>query len=99
MKTIKLTNVDDITIVDDSDYNKAIQYSWFLKKSAYCSYVAASIRNGDKVKTLRLHRLIMNCKNKCFDVHHKNHNPLDNRRENLEIILAKIHRGNKRYAS
>jgi hypothetical protein len=30
MKTIPLTNSTDVTLVDDEDYNRVMQYSWNL---------------------------------------------------------------------
>lgn len=95
MKTIPLSNSDQVALVSDEDYELVSRYTWRLKKSAYTTYVCTSIRCGDDVRTVRLHRLIMNPKER-DDVHHEDTNPLNNQRENLECVDHNIH-GEKRW--
>ena len=64
-------------IFNEQDYNIIKQYNWYLRPDGY---IATNINNT----IIRLHRLIMNVNNKMF-IDHKNHNILDNRRENLRI--------------
>jgi len=84
MIELKLTNSDIPAIVSDVDYNRVKNFSWFLKKANSCWYVATSKRVNGKVKTIYLHRLIMNCPSN-MSVHHKNSITLNNTQENLEI--------------
>ena len=68
-------------LVDDDDYERYGDIKWNLSDTGY-----AVIRKkiGDKKKTLRLHRLIMNCPDGMV-VDHLNGNPLDCRKSNLRI--------------
>lgn len=68
-------------LVDDDDYEKYRNTKWNLSDTGY-----AVIRKkiGGKKKTLRLHRLIMNCPDGMV-VDHLNGNPLDCRKSNLRI--------------
>lgn len=74
------------TIVDDADWNlvKGIKwYAWF-NPSTKSYYAVFSQQRDGKKKTIYLHRLLMgNPIGKVVD--HKNHDTLDNRRENLRI--------------
>lgn len=77
-----------LAIIDLEDIDKVCQYKWFVscpnqRKDIF--YVNAAINRKHKIS---LHRLIMDFpKDLC--VHHKNHNPLDNRKENLAICTLK----------
>ena len=63
---------------DLEDYDKIKNYTW------YSSHGYISTRERGSQKLLRLHRLIMNApSDKVID--HINHNPLDNRKENLRV--------------
>lgn len=61
------------------------RYYWRAVKS-FSKYYARSrkVING-KVTTIRMHRLITHCQ-AWEKVHHINHNTLDNRRENLQVM-------------
>lgn len=86
MKTIKLTNSDKCAIVSDCDFDHVNKYRWFLKNTRGNEYyVARSYRDGKKVKTMYLHRFIMNCPDD-LQVDHKDMNRLNNTRENLECV-------------
>lgn len=80
------------SIVDEDDYFDLIKYKWSLHNKKY----AKSLMNG---KIVLLSRYIMKYSGKNF-VDHINHNPLDNRKENLRIVtphqnaLNKISREN-----
>lgn len=88
-----LSNTDKYALIDKEDYPKVKDYSWFLKKDKRTNveYVAASKREGPKVKTIRLHRLIMDARPD-EDVHHKDLNVLNNAKENLELLPKAEHR-------
>ena len=91
MKVIILTNSDAVVLVNDTDYDRVSKYKWFLKRAKGCDedgnpyyYAAHSVRKGKKVRTVWLHRFIMNEPDS--DVHHRDGNKLNCRRGNLEII-------------
>ena len=90
---MEIIRIQESNVIVDDDIAETIsKQSWFIKKGGYGhgSYVARSIREGNKIKTIRLHRWIMNAP-KGFEVHHKNGNSLDNRRENLEVLTPEEH--------
>jgi len=72
--------------IDGDDLEKIINYKLTVhnKKGSELFYVITSIKNNDKFKTVGIHRIIMQCPDG-MDVDHINHNPLDNRKENLRI--------------
>ena len=78
-------------IVDPGRLLHLSQFSWFLKKSASSWYVVTRKIVHGKAYTIRLHRLIMQCPS-WLKVHHINHNTLDNRVCNLQIITEREHR-------
>jgi len=89
---LTLTNTDKKAIIDDWNYSRIKKFKWYLKQSRPdVYYVATSIRQNGKVKTVYLHRFIIQPK-KGMDVHHKNTNTLDNQEENLEEKGAPVHR-------
>lgn len=80
MQKIKFPN-GGCTLVDDEDYDVIKQFTWRKKWNPYTnSYYAAT-----GVKTILLHRLIMNAK-KGQKVDHRNHDTLDNRKDNLRKV-------------
>ena len=90
MAELKLTNSDQVVLVDAELLPELNKKRWFLRKSAYCTYPSTSIRTGDKVKTVRLHRYVWELlfgplppKN---DVHHINADRFDCTLDNLEPI-------------
>jgi len=90
---ILLSNSDFTAVIDKGDYPKVSKYRWFLKKDKRTNvlYVATSVRHGEYVETIRLHRLIMNA-GPGEDVHHKDFNPLNNKKENLEVLPREEHK-------
>lgn len=96
MKTIPLTQ-GQYAIVDDADYQKLSLWKWHavLKKTGfYASRQIELPRVGTRRRRLSIymHRYLMGFPaGDVFEVHHKNHQPLDNRKENLEVMSAKIH--------
>lgn len=91
---IPLSNSDKKAIVDIDDLPKLLQYSWYLKKDNRTGlwYVASGKRVEGKVQTIRMHRLVVNAPPD-MDAHHKDLNPLNNRKNNLELIPKEEHRG------
>jgi len=79
MREISLTNSDKVAIVDNGDYEEVSKHRWWLR---YDEYVLSSSRiNG---KHQYLHRFILHPPSGT-GIDHVNHNPLDNRRENLRF--------------
>lgn len=83
---IKLTQ-DKTTVVDDDVYEWASKYKWYLRNG----YVGRDIQKNNKRKSVYLHRLILNAKDREY-VDHINGNTLDNRKLNLRIC-SKIENG------
>lgn len=77
--------------MDDTDFDKVNSVIWYLEKNGYVS--RRSYKNGVK-KTLKLHRVIMDCPDG-MEVDHINHDRLDNRKENLRICTLKQNRGSR----
>lgn len=70
----------DKTIINYEDLELCKKYKWHIKYGVNTNYAVSSFNN----KKIFLHRLITNCPDG-FIVDHKNHNGLDNRRNNLVI--------------
>ena len=76
MQRIPLTQ-DKLALIDDEDYEKISQYSWYYTSNGYAAH-----KNQDGI--IFMHRLIMETpKGKATD--HRNGNKLDNRKTNLRI--------------
>jgi len=88
LKKIPLQNGLE-TLVDDNTFGPLNKFRWYAKKSAGTYYVCRFVQHDKKRKIIFMHRMIMKCP-LWWEVHHKNHNPLDNRRKNL-IVLSKEH--------
>ena len=67
---------------DLEDYDLIKNYKWSQKTDGIYSYIISYTSDNHMI---RLHRLIMNCKDNTKDVDHINHNVLDNRKQNLRI--------------
>lgn len=87
-KRIKLTQ-GQYAIVDDEDFDELNKHKWYAQY-AHCIkgyYAVRHIRfkNGkQRQKLIQMHRVIMNAP-KGMQVDHKNHNTLDNCKQNLRI--------------
>lgn len=78
-REVTLTNTNEVALVDDGDYDLVVSYGdWYKSDTGY------AVRRY-KNSTLRMHRLIANPGHRLF-VDHKNHNRLDNRRDNLRVV-------------
>jgi hypothetical protein len=97
VKTIELTQGQH-ALVDDQDFDFLNQWKWYANynkalKGFYAQmgkYIGV-VNGKQKMKIIRMHRLIMERvigrelkRNEVID--HENHNPLDNRLENLRIV-------------
>jgi len=77
-------------IVDTADYDLLSRYHWRIKKSGCCVYASAKIRINNKIRWIKMHRLIMNTPAE-LECHHLNHKTLDNRRSNLKNVTRDEH--------
>lgn len=85
MKIIPLSNRDFGCQVDDEDYDFLSQFSWYAKASRRGDYACTGVRQGKRIITLRMHRLIAGC----YDyktVDHIDGDHFNNQRDNLEIV-------------
>ena len=74
---------------DLEDYDKIKDYCWHINDSGYLTSTK---------KTIRIHRLVMNC-NKNEEIDHVNHNLLDNRKYNLRIVTSSQNKINRKKVS
>lgn len=93
MKKIKLTK-DKYTIVDDDDYEKLCNFSWYWSDSKKGNGYARAYNKGFGNKNIYLHRFIL-LAGKKEQVDHVNHNTLDNRKKNLRIVTRSQNNMNK----
>lgn len=91
MKEIPLTK-GKIALVDDTDYDWLIQWKWHAWTAKGKWFAISQEKEGHKMK---MHRLIMNAPDG-LQVDHRNHNGLDNRRENLRICTNTENSRNRR---
>lgn len=78
---------DKFTLLDEKDYDYLCQWEWKLNRDGY-AYRSLKGRN------ILIHRIITNA-TEGMEVDHKNGDRLDNRRENLRVVLPKYNRWNK----
>ncbi len=80
-------------VVDHSDYVKLTEFRWSIRLrpgTPWTPYIQGSntvFRR--KFPPIPMHRFLMGSPKGLF-VHHKNHNGLDNRRENLLVVTPKV---------
>lgn len=82
------TNTHNEFYIDVDDVDKVKKYSWYENDEGY---LISRINN----KLVRMHRLIMDVKDKKMIVYHINHNTLDNRKVNLRIASRSQNNMNK----
>lgn len=78
---------------DLEDYNKIKEYSWNVKYDDYVETNTRKLIDGSN-KTISLHRIVMNIKDKDTHIDHINHKPNDNRKENLRIVTRAQNQAN-----
>ena len=99
MKVLKLTQ-SKIAKIDDCDYVKVKEHTWFAHKSKKKSikdnwYAGTNIHIDGKYKTVHLHTLIMKTP-KGYDVDHIDGDGLNNQRSNLRICTRSENLRNQR---
>lgn len=86
------TNTHNEFYIDIDDFDKVKKYSWYENEDGY---LISRINNN----LVRMHRLIMDVKDKKLDIDHINHNTLDNRKNNLRIVTRSQNSMNKKLAN
>lgn len=71
-------------LIDNDDYELIKEYSWAAHFERSNWYAVTSKRINGKLKTIRMHRLILDAKPGQY-VDHINRNGLDNRKSNIRI--------------
>lgn len=91
MMELSLTNIDQVCLINKSDYDKISHFNWFLNDGGY---VAKNhyIGNGEW-DYLKIHRLIMVAEEGDI-IDHKNGDKLDNTRGNLRLATRSQNRAN-----
>ena len=97
MKRIKLTQ-GKFAIVDDADFEWLNRFKWYAIKDRHTFYAARSPydKNTGKQCIMQMHRQILELKKyDRAEIDHKNHNELDNQRENIRICNTQQNTFNK----
>jgi hypothetical protein len=86
-------------LVDDEDFERASQHSWYATTPNNRKGYIYSLPNGSGNGTLLLHRFIMGLeKGDGLIPDHINHDVWDNRRANLRVVTRAGNAANMRYA-
>ena len=96
MKEIKLSQ-GKVAIVDDEDYDYLMQWKWNAQIGGRTFYAVRRQKVHEiteKVKTILMHRIILNTPSSLF-VDHINHNGLDNRKQNIRNVTPSENSLNK----
>lgn len=97
MAYIAMSNVMKCAEVDEEDEQICRKFSWYAKHSRNCDYPCASVRHGNRVKTLRLHRFIaqrmgiLEAGDSVYEVHHIDGDRYNCMRANLTILTPEEH--------
>lgn len=88
MKKIPLTK-GQYALVDDEDFEALNRFKWCaLKKKGVTFYAIRIVQKNNKKKAILMHRLILNINDPKIQVDHKDHNGLNNRRNNIRPSTA-----------
>ena len=78
-------------VIDNDDADRITGYKWYVRRTRYNCYAYRRKLAASGPFMVWMHRQITHCPNDMV-VHHKNHNGLDNRKENLELMTESSHR-------
>ena len=96
MQQIPLANNKGFALVDDDFYSMFCRLKWYKSKQGYA--MTAFWEDG-KSHNFSMHRMIMQVKGheiKGMSIDHINHNPLDNRIDNLRVCTQSQNAANGR---
>lgn len=82
--------------IDAEDFGIVSQHSWHVSKKANDYYAQTAYRETGKLKHILMHRLIMGCASN-QEVHHKDGNTLNNRKDNLEVCSKAVNLYRRRW--
>ncbi|MCK5607231.1 hypothetical protein KAR91_35435 [Candidatus Pacearchaeota archaeon] len=90
--TVALIPLGDgrFAIIDKEDEERIAKYKWFAHRSRSMLYAMRKVTSKNSVYYVRMHRQIMHTPQGLI-THHKNRNPLDNRKENLQNMTDEDH--------
>lgn len=89
MKEIILTQ-GKVAIVDDDDFDRLNQFKWFAIKRGRNKYHATRQVLTEKGKrNIYMHHAIIGKPEKGYDVDHKDHDGLNNTKENLRFVTRR----------
>lgn len=96
MEKIKLTK-GQFAIVDDADYPYLAQFKWQAFKAKHTYYATRAFRPAPQAKqlTIFMHRELLGLTDRNEWGDHKNHNGLDNRRQNIRKCNRSQNTANK----
>lgn len=95
MKEIKLTQ-NKVALVDDEDFELLSKYSWCASKTKSTYYAMAYAVNSEgKRTTVMMHRIIMDVTGRKIWVDHRDHDGLNNQRNNLRIATISQNSSNR----
>ncbi len=83
MKFIPLTH-GKFTIVDDEDFDQLNKFKWYADKHGNTWYARHNVPKDGKQTAIRMHRMILKAPSG-METDHKDHNGLNNCRDNLRI--------------
>jgi hypothetical protein len=78
-------------IIDATDFFELSKFHWTSRRSHSNIYAIRKVHKGKIYRTIFMHRQLLHV-NSEIEVHHLNHNTLDNRRSNLEPLNPTLHR-------
>lgn len=91
MKKIALSQ-GRVALIDEEDFEMISQWKWHYQ---HPGYAVRTEYNGKKMKTIGMHRTIMNTPSG-MQVDHRNHDRLDNRKKNLRNVTRSQNSFNSR---
>jgi hypothetical protein len=86
-----------VAIIDDADYPLVAKFRWRSRKreKERTAYAFRHFRNNGRLYWQPMHRLILGLLDPNVYTDHRNHNGLDNRRENLRVATRSQNQGNR----
>lgn len=96
MKTISLSQ-GLFALVDDEDFEKLSKHKWCAVKGTTTYYAVRHLPGPHKNrKRVYMHRVIMGITDPNIEVDHKDHNGLNNQRDNLRVCTTQQNQYNQK---